>query len=121
MNLVETVRILTDKNRQQAAEIERLKRNSALTTVDTTNTQIQKYSAEIERLKKMYYSFQLTGDEDSTMVQFEFQEGDRELEIEFSQDLQVKYLKVEGDFMEENAVVSARQLLSLLQWIKQGR
>ena len=79
---------------------------------------IQQQAEKIERLEKMYYSFQLTGDEDSTMVQFEFQEGDREMEIEFTQDMQVKYLKVEGDFMEECEVVSAQQLLNLLKWLK---
>lgn len=102
---------MMSKIKQQAAEIERMKRNSALTIVDTTN-------AEIERLKKTYYSFQLTGDEDSNMVQFEFEYDNRELEIEFSQDMQVTYLKVKGDVMEENVVVSAQQLLSLLQWLK---
>ena len=76
-------------------------------------------TAEIERLKELY-SFQVTGDESSGMIQLEFQEGNRELEIEFSHDMKVGYLKTEGEQMQEGEVLHAHQLFELLQWLKAG-
>ena len=69
--------------------------------------------------EKDYYSFQLTGDE-SGMIQLEFQVGDRELEIEFSPNMQVRYLKTDAEQSKEGEVLHASQLLLLLQWLKDG-
>ena len=76
-------------------------------------------AAEIERLKELY-SFQLTGDESSGMIQLELQEGDRELEIEFSPNMQVRYLKTDAEQSQEGEVLRPSQLLLLLQWLKGG-
>lgn len=73
---------------------------------------------EIERLKSLYYCFQLTGNE--SMLQLEFQCRNRELEIEFSPQLEITYLKIEGDAMTEGKVMHASHLLWLLEWLKGG-
>jgi len=69
--------------------------------------------------EKDYYSFQLTGDK-SGMIQLEFQVSDRELEIEFSPNMQVRYLKTDAEQSQEGEVLRPSQLLLLLQWLKGG-
>ena len=119
---------LVKVNTEQADQIVKLKKKIELYESVMGKDPLSDVSAEtyckivtslkerIERMKELSYMFQLTGND--AIVQFEFQHGNKELEIEFGPEMKIGYLKVRGDWMEEGEVESPQQIFQLLQWFK---